>query len=298
MPDSAKPIFGWLAALSVGLIWSGWVVVSRLGVVQTLTIYDMVALRFFVASLVVSPIVYRYWPRHLRWWQVLVVACGQGAPYLLLAFGGLQFAPTSHAGIIMNGTLPVIAAGVAWFWLRDVPDRWRVSGMTVILFGCALIGWDRESMGVGDDAWIGHLLFVAATSFVAVNLMATKIWRLTAVQAMVCIPTVNLVFFGPFYLLLLPSALREAPWSEIILQGAYQGLGPSILGVFFFTVAIRSIGPSPTAAMMAMVPGVAALLAIPVLGEWPSGIAWLGLIVTTAGILLAAGWRPAKLSRA
>ena len=46
MPSAHHPLSGWLAAFGVLLIWSGWVVISRLGVVQTLTIYDMVALRF------------------------------------------------------------------------------------------------------------------------------------------------------------------------------------------------------------------------------------------------------------
>jgi drug/metabolite transporter (DMT)-like permease len=294
MSEPARPLIGWLAAFGVVVIWSGWVVVSRLGVVQTLTIYDMVALRFTVASIAVAPFVWRYWPRKLRWWQVAVISCGQGAPYLLLAFGGLQLAPASHAGIMMNGTLPVFAAGIGWVWLKDRPDRWRIAGMAVILTGCGLIGWDRDSVGVAPDAWIGHLMFMASALFVAVNLIGTKAWQLTAVQAMVCIPTVNLLWFGPLYLAFLPKAINTAPWSEILLQGAYQGFGPSLLAVLFFTTAIRSIGPSPTAAMMAMVPGMAALIAIPVLGEWPSAIAWTGLIIATCGILLAAGWRPAK----
>jgi len=63
-----------------------------------------------------------------------------------------------------------------------------------------------------------------------------------------------------------------------------------------FTTAVRSIGPSATAAMMAMVPGMVALVAIPVLGEWPSLLAWAGLFLATGGILLAAGWRPVKVS--
>jgi drug/metabolite transporter (DMT)-like permease len=294
MSDPTRPLIGWLAAFGVVVIWSGWVVVSRLGVVQTLTIHDMVALRFTVATAVVAPFVWRHWPRKLRWWQVALISCGQGAPYLLLAFGGLRFAPAAHAGIMMNGTLPVFAAVIGWVWLKDRPDRWRVAGMVVILAGCGLIAWDRTSGGVASDAWIGHLMFLAAALLVAANLIGTKAWQLTPMQAMVCIPTVNLLWFGPLYLAFLPKAVNEAPWSEILLQGAYQGLGPSVLAVLFFTTAIRSIGTSSTAAMMAMVPGMAALMAIPVLGEWPSAVAWAGLILATGGILLAAGWRPAK----
>jgi len=287
-------VIGWLCAASVVAVWSGWVVVSRFGVTQTLTIYDMVILRVAVATLAVSPFIWRFWPRQLKWWQVALLSCGQGAPYLVLAFGGLQFAPTNHAGIIMNGTLPVFAAVLAWFWLKDRPDGWRAAGMAVILGGCAMIGWDRQSVGVGPDAWIGHLMFMGAALFVAINLVATKAWQLTAKQAVVCIPTVNLAWFGPVYLAFLPKAVDAAPWPEIILQAAYQGLGPSLLGVICFTVAIRKIGTAPTAAMMALVPGMAALIAIPVLGEWPSPIAWAGLALTTGGILLSAGWRPGR----
>ena len=294
MPLSARPLTGWLAACGVIVIWSGWVVVSRLGVVQTLTIYDMVFLRFLVATVAIAPFLWRFWPRHLRWWQTVLISCGQGAPYLLFAFGGLTFAPASHAGIMMNGTLPIFAAVLGWLWLNDRPDRWKSLGMVVILIGCGLIGWDRESVGVTPDAWIGHLMFMAASLLVAANLIGTKAWQLTATQAMVAIPTINFAWFAPLYLVALPKALNATPWSEIILQGAYQGLGPSILGVLFFTTAIRTIGTSPTAAMMAMVPGMAALMAIPVLGEWPSVFAWAGLVVATGGILLAAGWRPGQ----
>ena len=291
MSDVARPLIGWLAALGVVVIWGGWVVVSRFGVIQTLTIYDMVFLRFAVATLVVAPFVWRFWPRHLRWWQVLVISCGQGVPYLIFAFAGLQYAPASHAGTVMNGTLPFFAVLLGWIWLKDRPGPWRVSGMVVILVGCGLIGWDRGSVGVAPDAWVGHLMFLAASLLVAVNLVGTKAWQLTATQTMVCIPTVNFLWFAPLYLAFLPKEVSAAPWSEILLQGLYQGLGPSVLAVLCFTTAIRSIGPAPTAAMMAMVPGMAALMAIPVLGEWPSGLAWTGLFLTTGGIVLAAGWR-------
>ena len=289
-----RPLYGWLAAFAVVIIWSGWVVVSRFGVVQTLTIYDIMALRFTVAAVAISPLVWRFWPRRLRWWQVALMACGQGVPYLLLALGGFQYAPASHAGIMMNGTLPIFAAILGWVWLKDRPDSWRVAGMIVILAGCVLIGWDRGTGGIGADVWIGHLRFLAATLFVAFFMIATKAWHLTPVQTMVCIPTLNLICFVPFYLAFLPKAVTTAPWSEILLQGAYQGLGPSVVAVLCFTTAVRSIGTSSTAAMMAMVPGMAALLAIPLLGEWPSAFAWTGLVLATGGILLAAGWRPVK----
>jgi drug/metabolite transporter (DMT)-like permease len=285
---------GWLAAFGVVLIWSGWVVVSRLGVVQTLTIYDMVALRFLVATIAVSPFIVSCWPRNLCWWKVILLGCGPGVPYLLFAFTGMTFAPASHAGILMNGSLPIFAALIGWIWLGERSSNRTVMGLIIILSGCMMIGLDRSSGGTSPDAWVGHLFFLSAACVLAAYMVATKYWKVTPLQALVTIPTVNLVLFGPVYLVLLPRAIDKAPWSEILLQGIYQGLGPSILGVLFFTIAIRSIGPTPTAAVMAGVPGLATLLAIPVLGEWPSTLAWTGLVVVTAGILLTTFRHPTR----
>lgn len=286
MTSPHHSLSGWFAAFGVLLIWSGWVVVSRLGVVQTLTIYDIIALRFLVAVIAVSPFILSYWPRNLCWWKIALLGCGPGAPYLLFAFTGMQFTPASHAGILINGSLPIFASLIGWLWLRDRPGNRTMVGLMVILSGCVMIGLDRSSGGTTPDAWVGHLFFLGAACILAAYMVATKFWQLTPVQAMVAIPSVNLIWFGPVYLAFLPSAIDRAPWSEIFLQGIYQGLAPSILGVLFFTMAIRTIGPTPTAAVMAGVPGLATLLAIPVLGEWPSILGWTGLAVATAGILL------------
>jgi drug/metabolite transporter (DMT)-like permease len=293
-PTGSSLLGGWLSAAGVVCIWSGWLVVSRLGVIQTLTIYDMMALRFAVAIVAVSPFIWRYWPRHMRLWQIILISFGQGAPFMMLAFGGLQFAPAAHAAVVTNGTLPIFAAIIGWIWMKDRPDRWRIFGIAVILVGCSLIGWDRDTVGAGPDSWIGHLMFAGGGLLVAINLIATKTWGLTGMQAMVSIPTINLAWFAPVYLAFLPKALDRAPWPEILLQAGYQGVLPSLVGVLLFTNAIRTIGTTPTAAMMAMVPAGAALLAIPVLGEWPSLYAWAGIFLATAGIRLAAGWRPGR----
>jgi drug/metabolite transporter (DMT)-like permease len=129
---------------------------------------------------------------------------------------------------------------------------------------------------------------------VAAYMVATKAWELRPRQAMVCIPIINLAAFLPVYVLFLPKGIYRAGWSEIALQGLYQGLGPSVLAVLLFTTAVRTIGPSPTAAMMALVPGMASLLAIPLLGETPSLLAVTGLVIVSAGIALAAGMRPVR----
>ena len=47
--------------------------------------------------------------------------------------------------------------------------------------------------------------------------------------------------------------------------------------------------PSAGAAFGALVPVLSALFAIPLLGEWPSGADWAGIVVISAGVFLATG---------
>lgn len=297
MPASSLRVVGWLAAAGVLLIWSSWVVISRLGVVETLTIYDMTAVRFLVTSIAVLPLLVRHWPRKLDLWKTFVLSTGLGVPCMLLAFAGMQYAPASHAGTLMYGTLPVFAAALGWIWLKSRPDAWKSVGMAVILSGCALIGWSSGSgEAVAANAWVGHLLLLGSACAVAAYLTATTVWGVAPMQALVSIPIVNLAWFGPVYLWLLPKKIGSAPVAEILTHGLCQGLGPGVAGVLCFMVAVRSIGPMLTSTVLAGAPGVVSLLAIPVLGEWPDRPAWAGLALATAGILLAAGWTP-KLGR-
>ena len=59
--------------------------VTRHGVQQTLTPYDITALRFLFADIVLLPLFWRRGLRGMNYTAALVLACGAGAPDLLLA---------------------------------------------------------------------------------------------------------------------------------------------------------------------------------------------------------------------
>ena len=62
----------------------------------------------------------------------------------------------------------------------------------------------------------------------------------------------------------------------------------TIISVVLYGRAIVILGASVGAAFGARVP-VLALFAIPLLGEWPSGADWAGIVVISAGVFLATG---------
>lgn len=288
---------GLAAALAIVCIWSGFIVVARFGVTNTLTIYDVAALRFGFAGLLVLPFAFLWWPRQLSVWRCLLLASGPGVPYALLAFQGMTAAPVAHAGAVMNGSLPAFSVLLGLVWLKDIPTAWKVAGVVLIAGGSAVMGiaGGEEGGPGGSGLWIGYLFLLAASLLLTVYMVATRHWGLRPREMLAVVPVLNGVLFVPIWLLL-PSHLSEAPWSEILLQMLYQGLGPSLVAVPLFVLALRNLGATGTAALMAGVPAVSALIAIPTLGETPTPWEWLGIAVVTAGILLTV--KPARRTAA
>jgi drug/metabolite transporter (DMT)-like permease len=288
--NSNHLILGATAAICVVVFWSGWIVVSRLGVTNTLTVYDLTGFRYAVGAAVTLP--YIIWRRS---WQgltplrVLVLTLTSGIPYALLSYFGFAFAPAAHGGVFMNGCLPLFTTLFGWIWIGQQTRFSQLAGLGVILIGVSLVGYEGMLSSSGGMTWFGDFLFLAAIALFAVFMVANRVWTITPGQVIFSATIVSAVIYIPIWLLWLDSNLAVAPRSEILLQGAYQGLVPSILGISCLNIAVRHIGTNTTSVFLSAVPAVAALMAIPILQEIPGLPAWIGMIIVTAGILLALG---------
>lgn len=281
-------VIGVGAGFVVMLLFAGMLVVSRFGATSSLTVYDMAGLRFGVAGLCTLPVILLMrWPR-LEIWKVLVVAATSGAPFALFLFGGMSFAPVAHGGIVTNGAMPVIAAGIGWVVFGNRLGGWRVIGIVMIVSGVLATGWDALANGMPGQ-WRGHLLFLGAAACNATFLTTVRGWGITALQSLIIVNGVNLLLYVPLWLLFLPSNLAATPWPEIALQGVYQGIVAAFFASILIAHAARMLGGMRQAAMMSGAPAVAVLIAIPALGEIPSVISIIGVVVVTAGILVALG---------
>ena len=84
------------------------------------------------------------------------------------------------------------------------------------------------------------------------------------------------------------AACSWRPSSELVFQVIYQGLFMSCLAAVAFNRAVALLGPSAATAIIALLPVVASLLAIPILGEVPLPAQWVAIIVIGMGVCLAA----------
>jgi drug/metabolite transporter (DMT)-like permease len=281
-------VIGVAAGFTVMLLFAGMLVVSRFGATSSLTVYDMAGLRFGIAGLCTLPIILRMrWPR-LEIWKMLVIAATSGSPFALFLFGGMSFAPVAHGGIVTNGAMPVIAAGIAWFVFGNRLSGWRVVGIVMIVSGVLATGWDALANGMPGQ-WRGHLLFLGAAACNATFLTTVRGWGITALQSLIIVNGINLLLYVPLWLLFLPSNLAATPWPEIALQGVYQGIVAAFFASIMIAHAARMLGGMRQAAMMSGAPAVAVLIAISALGEIPSTISIIGVVVVTVGILVALG---------
>lgn len=301
MSDTTRGAFlvGLACGLVVPFIWSGWIVASRFGVTHSLTPYDVTALRVGVAAILVSPVALRYGLGGLGFGKALVISAGAGALFGVTSFGGMALAPVAHAGVLANGTMPIVAALLGWLWLGQRLRRDQLVGMALILAGVLAIGGESLFAAPVPGQWLGDLLFVASGALFAGYMTALRAWDVRIRQAIVAVPVVSSIFYLPVWALWLPSGLIPGvlgdgpmpPWPEIALQTVYQGMVASILVVVLVTRATRSIGPTVMAVLLSAVPGMATVLAIPLLGEWPGTLATAGLVVATVGMVLAVGLR-------
>jgi drug/metabolite transporter (DMT)-like permease len=67
-----------------------------------------------------------------------------GIPFALFAFSLLTI--TTGLSSIINATVPMFGALVAWLWLGERPGLWRIVGLVLGFLGVSLLAWDQAGL--------------------------------------------------------------------------------------------------------------------------------------------------------
>jgi len=289
---SSSHVTGYAAAWCIVLVWSFWLIVSRVANDSGLTVYDLAALRYGLASLIAVPLCIYYKPwRGLRFFQIAVLSFILGPVYILFVFSGFLYAPSAHGGIFMNGLLPLISILFAIILMRVLPSVKQVVGGLLILVSAIVLAWDA-SVTSSADAWIGDVLFLTGALFFSAYMILAERWRLGAMQIIFCGTVVNAAIYMPIWVLWLPSGMADAPFGPFMLQAIYQGFVPNLIGLLFVAHASRTIGNGNTSFILAAVPGGGAILGALILGETLNLPSIIALVILTAGLLMSVKRRP------
>lgn len=246
-------------------------------------------LRVAVASVVLLPILIAsgHW-RALRDHAGRILFVGllnAGIPFGLFAYAVLSISTGLTA--ILNATVPLFGALVAWAWLGERPGRWRALGLALGFLGVVLLSWDKASFTPGGTGW-AVLACLAATTLYAIAASYTKRY-LMGIPPMA---TATGSQFGATLGLLLPTwwswPAQPAPlsaWAAVIAAGV---LCTALAYLLYFRL-IEAAGPAKTLTVTFLIPVFAIAYGALLLGEaitpWMVGCGAVILV----GVALATG---------
>lgn len=138
---------GWVTDfILLGAIWGSSFLFMRFGTVEFGAV-PTAALRVAIASAFLLPLlVWRKQVHVLRthWKAILAIGViNSGIPFLCFTFALLSI--TTGLSAILNATVPLFGAVIAWWWLRDRPTASRALGLAIGFAGVALLAWDKAS---------------------------------------------------------------------------------------------------------------------------------------------------------
>ncbi len=276
-------MIGFLAGLLAISCWSGFVLVSRLGGQGVLMPVDTVALRFMIGCILLLPLAYFYRP----WFNLkgFALALTGGLGYCFFVYAGFQHTTAVHGAVLLPGLIPFLSALFAVMFLAEKINGLRGVGLALIAAGAALM-LTESSPGA---SMLGDTLIVLSVVCWALYTVLAKRWKISPWQATTTVAYGSLVLFLPIYVAFFESNISAAPWSELLLQGFYQGFIAVIVAMVFYMVAVEKIGPSKMGAMMAFVPVISGLAAVVLLSEPLTFHGVIALCLTSLGALFAAG---------
>lgn len=221
-------------------------------------------------------------------WGLAAIMLGGGAPMVLLAYGGLLFAPSAHAASLYTALIPVYVAILAAVVLGEAFTIAKRIGLILIVAGVLGIVWGAGGM-IGSRQNIGHALFISAGMLWACYTVALRKARLDGLHAAALAAVASLITYVPVYAIVFGTSLFNAPWRDLALQAFVHGFLVAVISLLLYGRAINLLGASNGSAFAALAPAITAVLAIPILGEWPAMSDWIAMVLISSGVYIASG---------
>lgn len=285
-----SPLIGYTAAAATVAIGVAWQLATRAGVTTTLAPIDLALFRYVIPAIVMAPIWLRHGviPKALPLPFLILMVLGAGLPFGLLGMAGAQFAPVAHMGALLPGTMPLFVAILSGLVLKESFAPGRLVGFGLIVVGILAIGGHVIFHGE-PGVWRGDLLFMSASMVWAVYTVAYRKSGLSPWHSSAMVSFWSAVLVIPAWFLTGAGKLTTAPVGDVLFQAFSQGLLAGVCGFGAFALAVKHIGPTPTATAGALVPVCVAAGGWLILREPIDALTALGIAATTLGVIFATG---------
>jgi drug/metabolite transporter (DMT)-like permease len=230
-----------------------------------------VGVRVTVASLcLLPPLLWRGHGRTLlrHWKQLwLVGMLNSGIPFACFSFALLSI--SSGLSSILNATVPLFGALIAWVWLRDRPSGSRMVGLAIGFLGVALLAWDKASFKPDANGLSsGWAILACLLACVCYGISASYTKRhLAGLPTLVTAAGSQL---GAAVGLALPTwwlwparMPGHTAWAAVLAVGVFC---TGMASVLFFSL-IEKVGPARAITVTFVVPVFAVVYGVILLGE-------------------------------
>ncbi len=277
--------WGVAAMVVLVLLWSLNFVTTRYSVLGGLTSFDMVALRFGVAGIVCLPYFLRLGLGDLGglgWQRGLILTCLAGSPYIIVLYSALAFAPASHGVVLNPGLVPsVVFLGTVYLGQRRF-SLVALLSLALILMGLALV--TSSSFLAQRSVLLGDALFLVSGISWGLFTLLSRRWSVGPMQAVAVISVISSLWLVP-YSIFFYDGFPLVSSLHLLSQALFQGILISIVTINLLIYAVRGLGAQNASLFGPLVPLVATLMAMPLLGELPTLLQWSGIALVCLGIL-------------
>jgi drug/metabolite transporter (DMT)-like permease len=299
MPMPVRQFSGLIAGFAITLTWSSWIMATRLGLKTDIGVYDLLALRFIVACLVLTPVLWFLgtW-KGLSARRYLILAVLGGLPQNILTYEAVERSPVALVSVFMYGTTPIVTAFISYLFLRKKITIEQAFGSVVIFGGIFLMTGVNTGVNFGPRVWSGNIMAVLAIASFASFIIYAERWQVSVAQSLTACTVLNGLFFLPLWFVFADGALLgNHSLGDLMFQGALQGLVPGVFAMFVTTYAARTIGAGAVSLFYAMIPVCAGSLAVLLLDEGLTLMQASGIGVATIGIVMASTNRKTWMKR-
>ncbi|ENW98828.1 hypothetical protein F900_02916 [Acinetobacter modestus] len=281
---------GYLFVLITMCIWGGFTIFSRLNLHWHVSAWDLVAMRFAIAFLILMPVlIYKKDLAFLWHPRPVILALTGGLAYCLTVYTAFLQAPAAHAAIFLNGCIPLCTAVAAYLLFRQPFDKHTWLSLSIMLSALVLMSYlmlhdQAVAFGLGD------LLFFISAVWWGIFTVLLKQWKLSAWHSMASVAIWSAIIYLPVYILFVPKHFQEAEPIHLVIQGLFHGVLVVIIATLTYVAAIERLGAFKTGSIVTLAPFIAAVIAVPLLDEPLNAAIACGLVGMGIGALQPWRW--------
>jgi drug/metabolite transporter (DMT)-like permease len=284
-----SPAVGIICGVGASLFWAAGFAGVRHGLNAGFSPADLMIHRYLWSGLALLPFVMRAGISDLNgigWSRGILLAVLGGPVFAIIGYAGFLLVPLGHGGVIQpsSGTLGGLL--LATLVLGEKLITSRVVGALIIVCGLVVIGGEAVTT-IGVQGVAGDLIFVLTGLMFATFGTLLRLWRIAAMPAAAVISVLSLFAVPVHWSLGGFDHMVSLGWRENLLQAVLQGILAGPAAIFLFVRSVALLGAGRAAIFFSLVPPFVLLLGWLALGEVPSTLQLIGLIIVLCGFRLA-----------